>query len=217
MNEISVIIPTMNEEKYIGRLLKSIKDAGFNGEIIVVDGGSKDRTMKIARKYGAKVYVKKGNVAFARNYGARKAHGDIFVFLDADMVVGRNFFREVRKKIHKFRTLVFNPLGNDMNGKASYLAFLFNKIMAQFIKFGLKYMTGGGVVVTRKYFEMAGGFNERMIVAEDMEFLLKAGGKLGMVKENRFSYRRYVKYRDIAVFVYSFLTMSDHYWRIRSY
>ena len=184
--EISVVIPTFNEEKYIGRLLKSIRDSGFDGEIIVVDNFSNDRTAEIARQYGAKVFRRKSNVSEARNFGARKSNGDVLVFLDADMVVGKGFFDEVRKKMKSSRVLIYNPLGNDMSGKVSYFAFLFNKIVAQFIKVGLKYVTGGGVVVRRDFFEISGGFNENMPVAEDMEFVLRIGGKLGMIKKNRF-------------------------------
>ena len=216
-DDISVIIPTLNEEKYIGRLLSSINGSGFGGEVIVVDGGSTDRTVEIARENGARVYVRRGNVSFARNFGARKARGDILVFLDADMQVGKGFFDEIRKKIRCNRLLVYNPLGNDMDGRVSYLAFLFNKIMAQFIKLGFRYITGGGLVVRREFFELVGGFNEALPVAEDMEFVLRASGRLGMVKRNRFSYRRYKRYFDLALFVYSFLTLSDKYWRLKNY
>ena len=55
--EIAVVIPTLNEEKYIGPCLESIKNQKFDGpfEIIVVDGGSEDRTVSIVEESGAKV------------------------------------------------------------------------------------------------------------------------------------------------------------------
>ena len=57
---ISIIIPTLNEEKYIERCLKSLKNQSFrNFEIIVSDSYSTDDTVKIAKKYGAKVVLTK--------------------------------------------------------------------------------------------------------------------------------------------------------------
>lgn len=83
---VSIIIPTKNEEKNIGRLLESIDKQTYpNIEKIVVDVGSTDKTMDIARKFTNKVY-KSGNERSAqRNFGAKKAKGKFLVFLDADM------------------------------------------------------------------------------------------------------------------------------------
>ena len=90
---ISIIIPTLNEEKYIERCLKSLKNQSFrNFEIIVSDSYSTDDTVKIAKKYGAKVVLtKKTGPAAGRNEGARKAKGSILVFLDADTFVTKKF------------------------------------------------------------------------------------------------------------------------------
>ena len=67
---VSVIVPTLNEEKYLESCLKSIKNQDYQGEyeIIVSDGGSKDKTLKIAKKYADKVITcdKKG-IAYGRN------------------------------------------------------------------------------------------------------------------------------------------------------
>jgi glycosyltransferase involved in cell wall biosynthesis len=87
---ISFVIPTLQEEKVIEKLLKNLKTiTAFDYEIIVSDGGSRDKTREIAEKYTAKITVyqggKKQTIGQARNAGAALAQGDFLVFLDADV------------------------------------------------------------------------------------------------------------------------------------
>ena len=88
---LSVVIITYNEEASIGRALESVTPlvSGGQGEIIVVDSGSTDRTVEIAKSFGAKVYVEewKGYAA-QKNSGIDKATGDWILSLDADEEVG---------------------------------------------------------------------------------------------------------------------------------
>ena len=88
--KVSVVIPTLNEEKGIGKTIDMIKvdefkRRGWDLEIIVVDGESKDRTREIARSKGAKVIIepRKG---YGRAYktGLKEAKGEIIVTGDAD-------------------------------------------------------------------------------------------------------------------------------------
>src|ERR1700693_4991579 len=84
---LSVVIITVNEEANISRTLASVKPlvADGKGEIIVVDSGSTDRTVEIAKSYGAKVFVEewKGYAA-QKNSAIDKAAGDWILSLDAD-------------------------------------------------------------------------------------------------------------------------------------
>ena len=90
---VSIIIPTLNEEEYIGHLLDCLQKQTFNNlEIIVADANSKDRTVEIAQMYRAKV-VKGGRSAVGRNNGAAVAHGEILLFLDADIKFGNSFLK----------------------------------------------------------------------------------------------------------------------------
>ena len=84
---LSVVIITHNEEANIGRTLTSVQPlvADGKGEIIVVDSGSTDRTVEIAKSFGAKVFIEewKGYAA-QKNSAIDKAAGDWILSLDAD-------------------------------------------------------------------------------------------------------------------------------------
>src|SRR4030067_3007695 len=84
---ISVVIPAMNEEKGIGKVIKGVRDVlGGSCEIVVVNDGSKDSTEKVAREAGATVVshpYNLGNGAAVKS-GLRAANGDIIVLMDAD-------------------------------------------------------------------------------------------------------------------------------------
>src|SRR3989338_4985654 len=103
MNKVkfSFIVPTLNEESYIGDCLKSVRvQARKDYEIIVVDGNSTDRTIDIARKYGARViFCKDKGPGAARNAGVMHAKGSILVFMDADVRAERDFLERVEEKL----------------------------------------------------------------------------------------------------------------------
>jgi len=89
---LSVVIITHNEEANIGRTLESVKAlvADGKGEIIVVDSGSTDRTVEIAKPYGAKVFVEEWKgFAAQKNSAIDKATGDWILSLDADEEVSQ--------------------------------------------------------------------------------------------------------------------------------
>ena len=95
---LSVVIITYNEEANIGRALESVMPllSGGKGEIIVVDSGSTDRTVDIAKSFGAKVYVEewKGYAA-QKNSGIDKATGDWILSLDADEEADAELIKEL--------------------------------------------------------------------------------------------------------------------------
>ncbi|MEM7380208.1 MAG: glycosyltransferase, partial [Bacteroidota bacterium] len=83
---ISIIIPVLNEEAHIGSLLRHLKaqPLHFVKEIIVVDGGSSDKTVAVAIKHGASVLHSNKGRARQMNFGAKHASGDVLYFLHAD-------------------------------------------------------------------------------------------------------------------------------------
>jgi glycosyltransferase involved in cell wall biosynthesis len=82
---VSIIIPTLNEERGIVETLKQINELDVKGEILVVDGLSKDNTVKNAKLYGAKVIIeKRKGKGIAMATGVKKAKSNIICFLDGD-------------------------------------------------------------------------------------------------------------------------------------
>jgi glycosyltransferase involved in cell wall biosynthesis len=99
--KIAIVIPALNEEKHLEPLLKSITSEKYaNKEIIIVDGGSTDRTLEIAKKYGAKTVLETGDKspANARNMGAAATDAELISFFDADKhSINDTYFQEMVK------------------------------------------------------------------------------------------------------------------------
>lgn len=98
---LSVIIPAYNEEKVIGRTIESLIQADYpNKEIILVDDGSKDKTLEVAQMYKRQVKVlhkDNGGKASALNFGLAYSKGEIIVIVDADTIVEINSLRMLAK------------------------------------------------------------------------------------------------------------------------
>src|SRR3970282_1990439 len=80
---VSVIIPVLDEEKTIAATVVSVRSLGPD-EVLVVDGGSRDRTVAISERAGARVLASACGRACQMNRGAQEATGDVFLFLHAD-------------------------------------------------------------------------------------------------------------------------------------
>jgi len=90
---ISIIIPVYNAERTLKKCLSAICSSTFQKfEVLVVDDGSKDNSLRIAESFRCKVLKLPYNQgpSAARNWGARNAKGDIILFIDSDVVIGRD-------------------------------------------------------------------------------------------------------------------------------
>lgn len=98
---ISVVIPSFNEEERIERCLASLVRQDFprnEYEIIVVDGGSKDKTREIAEKYADVVFIQTSpKVGGARNDGTLRASGDIIATTDADTILPPTWLSRIKR------------------------------------------------------------------------------------------------------------------------
>jgi poly-beta-1,6 N-acetyl-D-glucosamine synthase len=96
---LSILVPAYNEEKVIARTIDGLLDTDYpDKEIIVIDDGSKDDTLKIANTYKTKVKVlhkENGGKASALNHGIAFAKGEIVAIVDADTIVGRNALKQL--------------------------------------------------------------------------------------------------------------------------
>ncbi|RLI97854.1 MAG: glycosyl transferase [Candidatus Aenigmatarchaeota archaeon] len=182
---VSIIVPTLNEEKYIENCLKSISNQDYDGkyEIIVSDGGSKDKTVKIARKYADKVIIcEKRGISYGRNRGAKEAKGDILVFVDADTIL---LFDTISKLVKPFRkkkvvgstcpVLPLSPKAGDF-----LLYWIANQFVSRSLKSSKPQVFGICCAYRKEAFERVNGFDERLKTLEDLD-LAERISKLGEI------------------------------------
>ena len=182
---LSIIIPTLNEEKYLPLLLREIKKQNFKEdyEIIVADADSNDRTVEIAKSFGCNI-TEGGLPAKGRNEGAKIARGEIFLFLDADNIyLPDNFLTDLLSEFKKRKLSVASfTICPDGNG--------FDKFAYEFYNFWVKltqrffaYATNA-VLVKIEIFEKINGFDEEIKIGEDHDFAKRAAkiGRFGFIK-----------------------------------
>lgn len=183
---ISVIIPAYNEEKYLPRTLESIsKQLRTPEEIIVVDGGSSDKTVAVAKKFGAKVLVEtRRGIGFARQQGLKKALGDIVAFTDADTVVPRNWLNRIESALTDPKTVGLYGIFKVPSGWWFYRWYI-NYIQPTLNIFnywlGIYMAPGQNLAFKREVGLAVGGFPEDFIIAEDIEMMTRLSKK-GKVK-----------------------------------
>ena len=209
---ISIIIPALNEEKYIETTLKALKNQDFKGkfEIIVADGRSKDNTVKIAKKYADKVtVVKKRGIGTARNAGAKVARGKLLLFLDADSIPLYNALTEVSKKFKKkgivgagFPVVALSPYFKDF-----IIYWTYNIFMKTTIKYGNPQIPGICCAYRKETFDKVDGFNEDIETLEDYDLSSRIGkhGKTICIEESLVltSPRRFEAWGRVkAIFMY---------------
>jgi glycosyltransferase involved in cell wall biosynthesis len=165
---ISIIIPTLNEEKYLPLLLASIKDQDFKDyEIILADAGSKDRTLEIARKYNCLI-IPGGLPSKGRNEGAKAAKGDLLFFIDADSILSADFFEKCLNEFRE-RNLDFASFGlMPIEGKKIH-KLAFNMFYNWYIYAVEKILPHAamGILAKRDLFLRLNGYDETIKLAED--------------------------------------------------
>jgi len=171
---ISVIIPTLNEGKYIESTLKSLINQDYKGkyEIIVADGMSRDKTVRVAKKFADKVItVKQKGVSAGRNEGAKIAKGEILLFLDADTILLFNSLTEISKSFRTKKVVgvacPILPISPEAKDFALYWSF--NQFMEKSMKTKKPQIPGICCAYRKKAFENIGGFNEDLDTLEDFD------------------------------------------------
>jgi len=172
---ISIVIPAFNEERLLGETLRRVNTAaaafvrrGWQFEVLVCDNNSTDRTAEIARTAGARVVFESFNqIARARNTGAREAHGDWLLFIDADSWPSAELFADVVAAIDSGRylaggsTVALEP-GPHWRGRL--VVRLWNGLSR-----ARRLLAGSFIFCETSEFRQLGGFSEKHFAAEEIE------------------------------------------------
>ena len=178
---ISIVIPTLNEEKYLPVLLDSIKNQTFKDyEIIISDSKLSKKTKTIVKKYKCKL-VKGGNPPEARNNGAKVARGDL-LFLDADVVMkDKRFLDIVLKRIEQNNLDLSCPKILPDSNKMSHNMYYIIKNWGNYLVIPFApHVSGQCLFIKKKLFEKINGYDETLFLAEEHDLAqraVKAGAK----------------------------------------
>ena len=191
----SIVIPTLNEEKFLPKLLDSLAaQTKKDFEVIVVDGSSKDKTVAVAKSFVRKlpklqiVMSKKASLPLQRNLGAKVARAAWLIFIDADSIVFPHFIERITRYIRdekpSFFTTWLRP-DSEKPGEAN-IALLGNLMFEVALTLGRPLPSGPLTAVTRTAFARVGGYNEEHAYHEDIDFSMRvarAGFSIRIIPE----------------------------------
>jgi glycosyltransferase involved in cell wall biosynthesis len=185
---LSVVIPTLNEEKYLPLLLGSLDGQTYRDfEIIVADAGSRDSTCDLAAKAGCRI-VEGGLPGRGRNNGAVAARGEWLLFLDADVILPPHFLQAVTEEILRkgleVATCAVEPISGKRVDKVLHgIANVYFRATQSF----WPHAPGFCIYVKKSVHQSINGFDEDITLAEDHDYVLRAS------KIARFAYIKKVK------------------------
>lgn len=178
----SIVIPTLNEEKYLPFLLKDLKNQSYKDfEVIHVDGHSDDKTLQKAKVFQKQLSLtclnaEKRNVSFQRNLGASKSQGNWVIFMDADNRLDKNFLADLHENLADSATIdIFTTWMESNEKNPSY------KIINSILNLGLdlyqslnKPAAFGALIGCRRQILKNLHFDETQKVLEDSLFVSEA-------------------------------------------
>jgi glycosyltransferase involved in cell wall biosynthesis len=209
----SVVIPTLNEELFLPKLLTSLtKQSNKDFDVVVVDGKSKDKTTAIAEGFRSKLpgltvaICDTPGVSRQRNMGVRLGRADWLVLVDADSVFLPNFIERISAYIDEKRPRFFTTWFKADVDDPMYAitAFIMNISVELGVLINKPWAPGPLTVVRRDAFESVGGYNEDVTYGEDHELgvmITKKGVPFEIYRELLYiySFRRFRKEGTLKV------------------
>jgi glycosyltransferase involved in cell wall biosynthesis len=163
--KVSVIIPTFNSERTLAICLQSIKDQTYlNTEVIVVDGYSRDNTLRIAEEFNAKVLLSRSERCAARNFGSKEAKGVFVFFIDSDMELAPNVVEEcVELVLQRNIGAVIIPEESVAKGFLSQCKRIEKEMRVD------GEFSEASRFFKKEVFDSVGGFDENLVIGEDFD------------------------------------------------
>lgn len=197
---ISIIIPTLNEEKFLPKLLESlVNQTNRDFEVIVVDGASRDKTVALAKHFSRKlttlqvINAAKPGISLQRNLGARTARGDWLVFIDADSILlpyaVERIYWFIRFQKPRIFTTWFRP--DTENIGDALVTLLINSVIEGALLLKRPVAQGPFAAVERSVFESVGGYDESLTWGEDYDMTHRIdlqGVHLSILRETLYIY-----------------------------
>lgn len=224
--EVSIVVPTYNEERYIRRALEGLfsQKADFDYEVIVSDGHSTDSTVKIAKEMGARVvFEPKRTIAAGRHAGFVAAQGSIIVSSSADVHVGPDWLAKLVAPIRKGRYVASGGPVIPKDGNLLEHAFakgLLTPVARGLSRMGIPYVVADNMAIRADVFHRIGGFDTDMVTAEDtylvkkalrfgrFKFVKNAPVYISMRRVREWGYPKYLLYHGSNFFKYHFTGKS---------
>ena len=185
-NKFSIVIPALNEEKFLPNLLTSLANQTRQDfEVVVVDGASQDKTVAVAQAFASRlpslrvIVSDKAGLPLQRNLGARATDGGWLVFIDADSILLPYFVERLDCFIEahspKLLTTWFRP-DSEVSGDAAF-TLISNLFVESSLLLRRPIAPGPLTVVRREVFELVGGYTEGLTFGEDYDFTRKIAAR----------------------------------------
>jgi len=182
LSKISIIIPTINEANNLPLLLSDLSTIQKEGEIIIVDCGSEDKTIDIANIYGAKVCIsKEKNRGLQLDMGAKNSKGDWLIFLHADTRLNNDWFKKTNSFLKGNKNSIYYFKFKINHKKIIY------RVLEILVNFRSKYLKqpygDQGLIIHRTTYFKNNGFR-KIPLMEDVDFLRRLNKKKDLKQLN---------------------------------
>ena len=206
----SIIIPTFNEASSIARTLTALAEIPGSVEVIVVDGGSSDKTVEIVRERGARLIMAERGRGAQMHAGAGASQGEVLWFLHADTLPPNNALELIAQSLSDPRAIggSFNVDFDSRLLSARFLAWSYRQLR----RFGLCY-GDSAIFVKREAYERVGGFKPFPIF-EDLDLVrrLRRHGRLAHLRACVVTSSRRFERRSFLLTLARWMFLQVLYW-----